>query len=241
MSNRIILLEHSDSAASARLGTVIRDHGYHLDIRRLHRGDRLPNSLADTQAVISMGGPQNVDQPDGHAWMLPEMEYLKKAHESQRAVIGVCLGCQMLATALGGEVARFENGRMELGWHPISLSFAGMTDPIFAGQPARHHSLHWHGRHITKLPQDAVTLCSSDMTPVQAFRAGMRTYGFQYHFEGNRDTVARWGTEEQADRERAGLSYEQLMDQTDRYYPAFERLAYRLCTTLIACAISSSR
>lgn len=127
------ILEHSDSAGSARLGRLVRDHGFGLDVRRPHRGDAIPTSLSGIRAVVSMGGPMNVDQPDGHPWMPYEIEYLKRAHDSGLAVIGVCLGCQLLATALGGEVTPFEDRSMEIGWQVIRLTPAGQNDPVLAG------------------------------------------------------------------------------------------------------------
>ena len=100
-------------------------------------------------------------------------------------MLGVCLGAQILAAALGAKVDRNPNGK-EIGWHPIRLHDSAKDDRLMRDLPATMTPFHWHG-DIFDLPPGAVSLASSDKTPCQAFRHGDKVYGFQFHFEVTRE------------------------------------------------------
>ena len=104
-------------------------------------------------------------------------------------MLGVCLGAQILAAALGAKVDRNPDGK-EIGWHPIRLddSARRMID-LMRGLPETLTPFHWHG-DIFDLPPGAVSLASSEKTPCQAFRHGDKAYGFQFHFEVTREGVS---------------------------------------------------
>lgn len=189
-----LVLEHSDLARSARLGAALRDHGHRLDIRRLHRGERVPADLDGIDGIVVMGGgfdPVDDTQP----WMGAELALLKAAHEAQTPILGICLGCQLLARALGGSVERLEGG-IEFGWHEVALTPVGREDPLLQGIPWRSMQIHHHAWHVTKLPEGAKPLARSARTPIQAWTCGVRTWGIQYHPEASAETIRRWMDEE---------------------------------------------
>ena len=182
----ILIIEHNDLDSSQRLGETLRDHGYKLVVVQAHCGQSLPVDLDDIDGVVSLGGPQNTDEVDEHPWMAREIEIIKEAHDRKLSVVGVCLGAQLIAVALGGEVARMD--KPEMGMANCEQSFFGTTDPMLTGIPWNVMQMHAHGCEVTAAPPGGtpMPLASSEGCKIQAFRVGLTTYGFQYHFEWTR-------------------------------------------------------
>jgi GMP synthase-like glutamine amidotransferase len=127
----LLVLEHSDSAPSQRLGERLIQYGHRLRVRRLHRGDELPANLSGIDGVITCGGEQSATD-DGLSWLAGEMELLRAAHGHALPIVGICLGSQILARSLGGEVTRMARG-IELGWHSVALNPVGFEEVLHAG------------------------------------------------------------------------------------------------------------
>ncbi|TVQ31085.1 MAG: type 1 glutamine amidotransferase [Phycisphaeraceae bacterium] len=237
----IIVFQHSDIGRPGRLGTTLRDHGFRIDVRRPDWGGAIPADLDDVEAVISLGGPQSAaesaDRPD---WMQAELDCLRAAHEAELPVIGVCLGAQLLAAALGGEVARMD--KPELGFHPIDINPSGHTDTALTGVSwSAQHFCHHHD-HVARLPDGAMALASSKKCPVQIFRAGIRSYGFQQHFEADQAIIGDLlRNTKPDDLAAAGLSESEQQVQMDAHYANFARLSNRLCVNLASFIIPAGR
>lgn len=230
---RTVVFQHSEIGGPGRLGLTLRDHAHKLDIRRPDKGDPIPPDLDDVDGVISLGGPQNVDEPGSNAsWMDRELAFLRAAHDRSLPVIGICLGAQMIAHALGGEVAKME--RPEFGFHDVELTPAGQTDAILSGVAWTCPQFQTHGREVARLPPDATLLATNARCKAQAFRVGLRTYGFQYHFESDRDGIAAFAREGKQEFYDAGLAFDEVMKQADAKYDRFGRMADRLCVNLAA-------
>lgn len=225
----IIVFQHFDMGRPGRLGLTLRDHGFSLDIRRLDQGDTAPADYDDVEGVISLGGPQNV--ADGLPWIAAEMDYLRGAHARALPVVGICLGHQLIAAALGGKVA--PAARAELGPCEVNLTAAGQTDPILAGIPWRTMQFQSHAQEVTEPPPGSAVLASSSACRIQAMRVGMRTYSFQYHFELDRETCNEYmARESAADLAACGTSMDDYRVRMDRCYELFARSADRLCVNL---------
>jgi GMP synthase (glutamine-hydrolysing) len=226
----IVLMHHPDEGP-ALLGAALVDVGHELQHVELFAGATLPTSLDGVEGIISMGGPMNVDQVQEHAWITPEMALLKAAHEKGIPVVGICLGAQLIAAALGGQVAAMPRPPgPEIGWHNLRLTFPGTSDTIFTGLPWNSVPFHLHGQEAAKLPLDAVPLAGSVACRSQAFRVGRTTYGFQYHFEWDRRDLAL--AARCAFVTDAGLAPEEIEKQTTVHYDAYRRLGDRLCGNL---------
>lgn len=228
----ILIIEHDDLDSSQRLGETLRDHGHKLDVRLLHKGDTLPPDLDNVDGLICMGGPQDTDQQDEHTWMPRELELIKQAHEADIPMLGICLGAQLIAVALGGEVGRMETP--ELGMAKATLSFFGSNDPVLTGLPWNTTQMHAHGCEVTKAPPGGTPapLVSSAGSKVQAFRVGLTTYAFQYHFEWNKqrcldiiDHNAKWA-------EATGVCVEDLKQGVEAHYDMYRHFGDRLCKTI---------
>jgi len=222
----LLVFEHHPAEGPAVLGSILNSgYGRCLNHVKLYAGDPVPTKLDGVNGIVSMGGPMNVDQVDPHPWIEKEMRYLKVAHEAGVPVVGVCLGAQLIAAALGGIVASM--AQPEIGWHAVDLAFGGTVDPVFAGQGWQGVQFHLHGQEVAKLPPGGVALAASQHCRNQAFRVGLTTYGFQYHFEWNRQDLAEMVRDPFV--VRCGHLPEQILGQSDRYYEDYRRLGDRLC------------
>jgi GMP synthase-like glutamine amidotransferase len=228
----IIVFQHGERVGPGRLGTTLRDHGFKLDIRRvdLHGPAGVPPDFDNVHGVVSMGGEQNVG--DGSPWMEAELAFLREAHARQLPLIGVCLGHQLIAHALGGQVGPLEGGKIEWGFTRVSLNTSGQTEPMLSGIAWDSMQFQAHGQEVKQLPPDAALLASSAACKVQAFRAGIRTFGFQYHFECDRAMIDEFAHDSAASLAKAGITAGDVAAQSDRHYEMFGRLADRLCVNL---------
>lgn len=223
----ILVFEHHEIETTCRLGQILRDDGHKLDIRKPYAGDALPPDLEGVDGIVAMGGAQNVDQQDAHPYLTREIELIKEAHEAGLPVLGVCLGAQMIAAALGGEVRQMP--ATEVGWRPITLGFPATFDPILAGMPQKHVQFHAHEQEITKLPEGATPLASSQLCKVQAFKVGLTTYAFQFHFEWTKDDIEVVCGEQLTPE---GVNTKPILDQGPTYYPMYRHLGDRLSSNI---------
>ncbi len=222
----ILVFEHTTRTGIQRLGRTLSHYGHRLRLVRRHLNDPIPADLDDIDGIVSCGGPQSAND-DSLPWLEPEMALMRQAHEREMPVVGLCLGSQILARALGGEVDTMSDGP-EVGWHEVALTPVGREDPIHAGIPWRSIQAHFHYDCVTELPPGAKLLASSDCCKVQAWTAGLRTYAFQYHPEIDFETMDSVAEDDPELLSKTGIAREQLRQETDAHYPAFERLTNRL-------------
>jgi len=230
----ITVFQHGEMDTPGRLGMTFRDHGYDLDIRRLDQGAGVPSDFENVEGVIVLGGAQNTDE--SHPWMAAEKTFIAGAHERMLPIIGVCLGAQLVAEALGGKVAKM--GQREAGLGDVDINPSAHGDTVLAGIAWKSMQFHWHEYEVTELPPGAQLLASSDACKVQAFRAGMRTYGFQYHFECDRSMIDAYVNASRGDLHSAGVTSEEFAKQCDEHYGMLARLGDRLCLNIVTYLMS---
>lgn len=229
----ILIIEHDDLDSSQRLGEALRDHGHKLHVVRVHHGDELPPDLDNVDGLICMGGPQDTDEQDEHPWMPREIEMIEQAHDAGVPVLGVCLGAQLIAVALGGEVGRMETP--ELGMAKTTLSFFGSTDAILTGLPWNTTQMHAHGCEVTKCPPGGtpIPLASSAGCKAQCFRVGLTTYGFQFHFEWDKRRCLDIADHNTAWVEAMGTTLDEIKQGIEDHYEMYRHLGDRLCKTIV--------
>jgi GMP synthase-like glutamine amidotransferase len=234
----IVVFEHGPSTGALRLAATLRDYGHRLRVIALDEGDQVPQALDDVDGVVTSGGRQSA--LDDHPWMEPELRCLQQAHEAGLPLVGLCLGSQLLARALGGEVGDVEGG-IELGWHDVTLTAVGAEDPLLAGIPWTALQLHWHRQQVVQVPPGARVLATSQRCSVQAWALGLRAYGFQYHPEVYPETIDAWAAQEPRDLDEAGIKLDLLRSQTKEYYAPFARLADRLFESMALLLMPADR
>jgi GMP synthase (glutamine-hydrolysing) len=147
----------------------------------------VPLGAAGFTGIVSMGGPMSVN--DGTMEIEKEKGLLLEAKGRGIPILGVCLGAQIIASAMGARI--YAGDQPEVGWGEVTLTQSGMADPLMAGVDQVLPVLHWHGDTFD-LPEGAVNLASSDKFENQAFRAGTNIYGIQFHLEIDEEMVREW-------------------------------------------------
>ncbi len=184
----VLVLQHSEIDVPGHFGDSMDAQGVAWQALDMHEAPALPLAT-DYDALLVMGGPQQVDEEALYPWLADEKALIRDAAARAVPVLGVCLGCQLIADALGGRVAPL--ARPEVGIMPFTLTAAGGTDPLFAGLPETPLTMQWHLNAVVDLPPGATHLARSEACAVQAFRVGDAVYGVQFHMEVTRDLVAR--------------------------------------------------
>ncbi|UCG38560.1 MAG: type 1 glutamine amidotransferase [bacterium] len=188
----LIILKHVPHEGPGLLAEMMEGRGVpHRSIEIFEEG--VPLSAAGFTGIVSMGGPMSVN--DGHEGIEREKALLLEAIQRDLPVLGVCLGAQILASALGARV--YPGEHPEVGWGEVELTPEGMDDPLFSGVEKVLPVLHWH-QETFDLPEGALRLASSRLYPNQAFRWGKKAYGFQFHLEVDEEMVQEWTQREQA-------------------------------------------
>jgi len=182
---RIHYLQHVPFEGPAAIADWAADRGHEITGSHLYRGDPLPGA-DDFDWLVVMGGPMGVGDVDDYPWMRPELDLIGASVERGRRVLGICLGAQFLAHALGARV--YPAPEKEIGWFPVE-GLAVERPGIYAGLPVRFTPLHWHGDTFD-LPADAVPLAQGPGCPNQAFQVGERAIGLQFHIEATPSSVA---------------------------------------------------
>jgi GMP synthase-like glutamine amidotransferase len=193
---QIHYFQHVPFEALGSIETWIANAGHTVSATRFFEDSfRLP-SLDALDWLIVMGGPMNVDEEVAYPWLREEKQIIARAVQSGKVVLGICLGAQLIAAALGAKVA--PNAYKEIGWLPVDLSPKVRNHPLFEGFPANWVTFHWHGDTF-ELPTGAVPLASSRACRNQGFIYRDRVVGLQFHpemtLQGTRLLVAQCAAE----------------------------------------------
>src|SRR3984957_20342167 len=220
---KIYILQHHPVENLANIADALEGAALAWQYVRVDEGRPVPASMKGAGGLIVMGGPMGVYQTDRYPWLRDEMRLIEDAMKSNLPVLGICLGAQILAAALGAKVERNPNGK-EIGWHPIRLSDSAKDDRLMRDLPATMTPFHWQ-RDMFALPEGAVSLASSDRTPYQAFRHGDKTYGFQFHFEVTQDGVASMADAFAKELVRENIPANRMIAQAAEFLPTLEKIS----------------
>ena len=225
---RVLSLVHQWDAASGVFADVVAEAGHEL-IERNVAETGVPEERFG--AVLVFGGAMHVDQEERHGWLRDEDAYLRRLVEEGVPVLGVCLGGQLLAKALGAAVRRMPSP--EIGWHEVELTPEAAGDPVFAALPERFDSFQWHS-YAFELPASGVLLARNERCS-QAYRAGAAAWGVQFHAEVTRATVDRW-IESSKPEDDGALDVTRLRTASDRHIGGWNELGREICGRFLAVA-----
>lgn len=181
---RIHSLEHEPFEGLANIELWAKSRGHSITRTLLFKNEVFPRA-GDFDWLIIMGGSMSTYEEDKYPWLVQEKEFIARAIEHKKIVLGVCLGSQLIAGVLGGRVTR--NKYKEIGWHPVTLTEEGKRSPIFSNLPGRFTVFQWHGDTFS-IPPGATRVAKSEGCPNQAFQCGC-TVGLQFHIEYSTDSI----------------------------------------------------
>ena len=186
---RVLVIENFAATPPGLVGVALAEAGARIDLRRAFLGEPVPVDHRDHDALVILGGAQNALDDEGSPW-LPTTAALSRAFgEADKAVLGICLGAQLVARGHGGE--NILGRPVEFGWQEVRPTDHGAKDPLISRLDGGSPLFHWHEDTFT-LPPGARHLALSDMTANQAFRIGRAVYGIQFHFEADSGLVEDW-------------------------------------------------
>lgn len=186
MTKKILTILHQERSTPGRVGRLLVERGFTLDIRKPCLGEVLPETLEDHVGALIFGGPMSAN--DDHDGIKREIEWCEVPLKEDKPILGICLGAQMLAKKLGAKVDFHEKGLTEIGYYPIRATEEGKAILDWPD-----HIYQWH-REGFALPAGAVRLATSDTFENQAFRYGRAAFGVQFHPEVTHQMMCRWTT-----------------------------------------------
>jgi len=217
---RVLALQHIWDDPPGYLGEIMEEHGIPYDIVNVEENP-IPD-IAHYAAIIALGGPQHANAHDKYPYLLQEKQVLREVVEQDIPFLGICLGGQVLAGAVGAAVTR--HSMTELGFYAVQLTDEGQHDPLYQGLPGYQMVFQWH-EDTFAIPPQAVRLATSENTLNQAFRIGHRIYAVQYHMELTPAMLQTWIHLPEYEQEVIKILGPNALEQVERqraeHYPLY--------------------
>jgi GMP synthase (glutamine-hydrolysing) len=195
------------------MGEWLAEAGLMVDVRRPYAGDALPRDLRGHAGMVVLGGEMGAYDDAAHPWLTEVKDLCRTAVATGTPVLGICLGHQLLAVALGGEVARGPHGQqigvLEVGWTPEAY-----VDPLLAPVAALDDApaVQWNNDVVTRLPDGATALARTPRGELQAARFGSAAWGVQWHPEAGVDIIRPWAVHDRDDAVERGVDVDAYVE-----------------------------
>lgn len=231
---RALVFQHMDHDHPGRFLDFFAEDGIVPEPVRLFAGEEIP-PLAPFDLLFVLGGAQDTWQEDQFPWLAAEKQAIREwVAERARPYFGVCLGHQLLATALGGEVAPADEG--EVGVFDVALTEEARSHRLMKGLEPSHKVMQWHLAEVKRVPDGARVLASSALTPVQALAVGDHAMSTQFHCEFSPQTVASWSSlpayVANLEKHRGEGAYSRLLRESFPLMPQMARMTKRMYDNL---------
>ncbi|OVE81403.1 hypothetical protein BVY03_03745 [bacterium K02(2017)] len=171
------------------LNPLFKNEGFRIKYVNFGRHPNEKPKLDNYNGLVILGGAMNVDQMDEYPHLKTEIDLIQEAVKMEIPVLGICLGAQLVAKALGSQV--YANNEKEIGWYDVSLTADGKKDPLLSHLHSTEKIFQWHG-YTFDLPTDSTLLATTTGCKHQAFRYKDKVYGFQFHMEVDEAMILRW-------------------------------------------------
>ena len=188
----ILYIKHIDIEGPETIDPFFKRNGFKSQTIEIYNSDPFPIDFDEIEAVICLGGPMNVYEEDKYPFLRGENIFIQKVLKKQIPYLGICLGAQLLAKAVGGKVTR--SPVEEIGWRTVSLTSDGQKDPLFQGLTKDFFVYQWHG-DMFEVPKGGWLLVGGRECPNQALKVGKNAYGIQFHIEITDKSIREWADE----------------------------------------------
>lgn len=183
---QVLVVQHVEQEHPGLIADVLAELQIHMELIRPDLGHVIPESPVRYSGVVLTGGPQSVYDESQYAFLGYEKQFIRTAIELGIPILGVCLGCQILAECLGGSAK--PGNSLEIGWLEVQKTAFADSDPLFREFPKSFFPLHWHG-DIIEVPPNCIAFGSSAATAVQGFSCKGQCYGLLFHLEATRQMI----------------------------------------------------
>jgi len=184
----VLIIKHIDIEGPGLIEDYLKQRKIPFYILNLRPDIHLPKLDGLTHIVI-LGGPMNVYEEDRYPFLRDEDLFIKEAIQMGKPILGICLGAQLMAKALGAKV--FKAPLKEIGWYEVSLTDEGVKDPLFSSLPKKFPVFQWH-EDTFEIPKSGKLVATSSPLSHQAFRYGEKVYGLQFHLEVTEEMIQEW-------------------------------------------------
>jgi GMP synthase (glutamine-hydrolysing) len=219
--SEVLIIQHEAGEGPGTIEEELIRAGHKVRRVRIDQGDKVPNEVGVMGGLVVMGGSMGVGDQGKLSHLKDEIVLLKQFHKAEKPILGICLGAQLLAAALGTEVAA---GEKEIGWFPVRKLPDAFKDPVLRRLPENFPALMWHGDHFA-LPKGAVHLLSTDKCACAAFRHGKKAYGLVPHLEMTAAMVDEMVASSRKKLESAGVEVSGILEDTSENAEPAEELA----------------
>lgn len=224
LMRKALVFQHVEHESPGLLGKTLSQNCFEIHTVNFGAGDSVPANPEDFSLLVVMGGPMSVYESDKYPYLAAETGFVREFIERGSAVMGICLGAQIMAAALGAKV--FPGNSKEIGWYDIELTGSAAADPVFSHFSRTEKVFQWHGDTF-ETPRGAANLAFSGNFPNQAFRYGNKAYALQFHLETDEAMVRDWllKKENRREIEAAGLDTEPIKRGIGLYCRHMKKLA----------------
>ncbi|MFM8363919.1 MAG: type 1 glutamine amidotransferase [Verrucomicrobiota bacterium] len=219
---RVLFVQHGEVDKPGLLARALEESGVELVVAHPYAGGELPSDLRKFSGLALGGGGQSAWEIGEHPYLECEAELVRAALSEEKPVLGLCLGGQIIARALGAEVRRAP--AKEIGFYPVTMKAAAKDDPLARIFPEKFGAAHWHG-DVFDLPNGAKGLASTEATANQMFRFGRACYGFQFHPEMTAVLFGELVRDEMEWFRTEGLDGDSLVKEAGEVLPLLESSA----------------
>lgn len=228
---KLLVFQHVAHEILGTLDPLLRSYGFRNHYVNFDRDPDAEPSLDGYHGLVVLGGPMNVDETDRYPHLDIEVKLLREALRRDFPILGICLGAQLLARALGAQVR--PGPEKEIGWYDLQITQAAKDDPLLGHFGATETVFQWHGDTFD-IPEGAQLLASSPGCAHQAFRFGQCAYGLQFHLEVDAPMIHRWlqvpGNQQEILELEGRIDPEQIRLDTPKHIPGLDKLS-RDCFT----------
>ena len=215
------VLQHLAAEPSGLIGEALGVRGIDAECVRVFAGEGIPGDMSGAAGLVVMGGSMGVYEQQKYPFLADEIRLIEAALRAEKPVLGICLGSQLLASALGAAVGKGDH--KEIGWFPVTLTEAADADRAFRDAERFFSAYHWHG-DLFDLPDGAVSLASSARTQCQAFSYGENAYGILFHLEATQKIIEDMVRDFAWELGEEQIDHAAIIAQTREHLPELQRI-----------------